>query len=97
MKTLSLAIAATLLALPAIAQPYAGASRNGPPGVIPGPYGFIIGGTNNTGGAPGLIMPRGATGADTIFTNSAVGSNVSRPELAVPNGSAGGGGGGASP
>ncbi|MDP4025215.1 hypothetical protein Q8W71_21530 [Methylobacterium sp. NEAU 140] len=90
MKALSLAIAATLLALPAVAQPYAGVSRGGAPGSIPGPYGFIVGGTNNTGGVKNLIMPRGATGADTVFTNSAVGGNAGRPELAVPNGSAGG-------
>ncbi|MGU3541303.1 hypothetical protein ACLBXP_25910, partial [Methylobacterium sp. A54F] len=41
-----------------------------------------------------LIIAPGATGADTIMTNSAAGGNASFPERAVPNASANGGGGG---
>ena len=47
---------------------------------------------NNTGGRPGRVISRGPTGASTISRNSAAGGNAQRPELAVPNGSAGGGG-----
>ena len=46
---------------------------------------------NNTGGRPGRVIARGATGASTITRSSAAGGNAQRPELAVPNGSAGGG------
>ena len=91
MKTFLLAsIATTLLATAAGAQPY---GRNPPPAAEP--YGFIVTG-NNTGGVRTVVIPRGATGADTYFSSSAVGGNASRPELAVPNGSAGGGSGGGS-
>jgi hypothetical protein len=49
---------------------------------------------NTTGNDPSLSISRGPNGADTITTNSAAGGNASRPEQAIPNGSAGGGGGG---
>lgn len=87
------ALATAALAGPAAAQP-SGYYGGPPPGAVRGNgYGFVIGG-NNTGGTRSVIIPRGATGADTYFSSSAVGGNVARPELAVPNGSAGGGGGG---
>lgn len=46
---------------------------------------------NTTGNDRDVIISRGATGADTITTDSAAGGNANRPEQAVPNGSAGGG------
>lgn len=48
--------------------------------------------TNNTGGRRSRTISRGATGADTVNTNSAAGGNASRPEQAVPNSSGGSGG-----
>lgn len=88
------ALGLAFLASSAIAQPIGPYGRRPPPG-YPGevPNGFVFGG-NNTGGTRSIIIPRGATGADTYFSSSAVGGNVARPELAVPNGSAGGAGGG---
>ena len=92
----SLAIAGALaLASPAVAQsPFSvGPSRLAPD--YPATTGSIEGITqNNTGGEADLVISRGPTGADTITGNSAAGGNAQRPELAVPNGSAGGGGGG---
>ena len=46
---------------------------------------------NTTGNDRDIVIAPGATGADTITTDSAAGGNASRPERAVPNGSAGGG------
>ena len=68
----------------ATAQPY--------PGARP----VITYNSNNTGGRGDRIISYGPTGADTVTTNSAAGGNASRPELAIPNGSAGGGGSGSS-
>jgi len=86
-------LSAAILAAMTFAGP-ASAQRGGPYGPDPrSPYDFAISG-NNTGGVRSVIIPRGATGADTYFSSSAVGGNVQRPELAVPNGSAGGGGNG---
>ncbi|TNC07664.1 hypothetical protein FF100_31815 [Methylobacterium terricola] len=48
--------------------------------------------TNTTGNVPDLLIAPGATGAETITTNSAAGGNARLPERPVPNGSAGGGG-----
>ena len=50
--------------------------------------------TNNTGSSRDVVISRDATGADAITNNSAAGGNASRPEQAIPNGSASGGGGG---
>jgi hypothetical protein len=69
-----------------------------PPG--PGPDGprttgaIITVQPNTTGNDRDVIIAPGATGADTITTNSASGGNASHPERAVPNGSAGSSGGG---
>jgi hypothetical protein len=87
---LSAATALTFLAglAPTAAQPL-------PAGIAPPPPGgFAIINRNNTGADVNVIIPRGATGADTYMSNSAAGGNASRPELAVPNGSTGGGSGG---
>ncbi|MBX9934140.1 MAG: hypothetical protein K2Y56_21905 [Methylobacterium sp.] len=87
-KILTFAAASCLLAAPALAQT----------GVLvrdPGRTGTVVQQQpNTTGNDPSLVISRGATGADTIVTNSAAGGNASRPEQAVPNGSANGGGGG---
>jgi hypothetical protein len=47
---------------------------------------------NTTGNDRDMVISRGATGADTVTTNSAAGGNAAKPEQAVPNGSANGGG-----
>jgi hypothetical protein len=47
---------------------------------------------NATGNDTNIAISRGATGADTATTDSAAGGNASRPEQAIPNGSANGGG-----
>ncbi|MGU3537570.1 hypothetical protein [Methylobacterium sp. A54F] len=75
-------------AAPAGAQPLYGQSPPGGRGVV------IQRQSNTTGNSNDLIIAPGATGADTIMTNSAAGGNASFPERAVPNGSANGGGGG---
>jgi hypothetical protein len=46
---------------------------------------------NTTGSDADIVVAPGATGAETITTNSAAGGNANLPERAVPNGSAGGG------
>ena len=77
---------AALTILPAVAQgPLHPAGRRG---VI------IQNQPNTTGNSTDVVISRGATGADTITTNSAAGGNATRPEQAFPNGSANGGGGG---
>lgn len=70
-----------LIAVPAFAQ--VGPSRE--PGVI------VQGEPNTTGNDENIVISRGATGADTVTTDSAAGGNASRPEQAIPNGSANGG------
>ncbi|MCJ2129259.1 hypothetical protein MKK51_10410 [Methylobacterium sp. E-045] len=50
--------------------------------------------TSTTGGRPGRTISRGATGADTVTSNSAAGGNSSQPARASGTGSAGGGAGG---
>jgi hypothetical protein len=46
---------------------------------------------NTTGNDRDVIIAPGATGTETITTDSAAGGNANLPERAVPNGSAGGG------
>jgi hypothetical protein len=46
---------------------------------------------NTTGNDADLVIAPGATGAETITTDSAAGGNANLPERPVPNGSAGGG------
>ena len=94
MQRLTLAaLVALTIATPALAQPYRGAPDGYPSPVPQDRYGYTPGGSNNTGGTRSVVISRGPTGADTVFSSSAVGGNVARPELAVPNGSAGGGSG----
>ncbi|WP_375410515.1 hypothetical protein [uncultured Methylobacterium sp.] len=89
MKTiLALAAAGSLLAAPAFAQRALDSRGPMETGTV------IQQQPNTTGNDPSLVISRGATGADTITTDSAAGGNASRPEQAVPNGSANGGGGG---
>lgn len=90
MKTPSILASAVALAvlttLPAAAQ-----------GLFPdeGRRGVIVQNQPNTTGNSGdLVISYGATGANTVTTNSAAGGNASRPEQAFPNGSANGGPGG---
>ncbi|WP_418291972.1 hypothetical protein [Methylobacterium durans] len=67
------------------------------PGPLPGarPPGVVIQNQpNTTGNSRDVVIAPGATGAETITTNSAAGGNASFPERAIPNGSANGGGGG---
>ncbi|KQO49533.1 hypothetical protein ASF24_09425 [Methylobacterium sp. Leaf86] len=72
--------------MPAFAQGLL--SPNGERGVV------IQNQPNTTGNSRDRVISYGATGADTVTTNSAAGGNASRPEQAIPNGSAGGGQGG---
>lgn len=89
MKTiLALAAAGSLLAAPAMAQRVLDSRGPMETGTV------IQQQPNTTGNDPSLAISRGATGADTITTDSAAGGNASRPEQAFPNGSANGGGGG---
>lgn len=67
---------------PTTAQPRPGS------GVIVTDDGSVTGGRDR-----GVTISRGATGADTITSNSAAGGNANQPERAVPQGSAGGGSG----
>lgn len=85
-KTIALALAASLLSLSALAQP----------ATVPGQTGgtIIQNQPNTTGNDRDVVISRGATGADTVTTDSAAGGNASRPEQAIPNSSAGGGSGG---
>ena len=68
-------------------------AQGGPvPGQLGGPGTVVTQQPNTTGNGRDLVIAPGATGADTITTNSAAGGNANLPERAVPNGSAGGGG-----
>lgn len=90
MKSLPILAGAVALALLTI-QPVAAQ------GVFPprGESGVIVQNQpNTTGNSRDTVISYGATGADTVTTNSAAGGNASRPEQAFPNGSAGGGQGG---
>ncbi|MDR7039282.1 MULTISPECIES: hypothetical protein [Methylobacterium] len=78
---------ALLGAAPAVAQTAPGLSAPEATGTViqQQPY--------TTGNRRDVIIAPGATGAETITTNSAAGGNANLPERAVPNGSAGGGSG----
>ena len=49
---------------------------------------------NTTGNEADMVTSFGATGADTVNSDSAAGGNANQPSRAFPNGSAGGGSGG---
>ncbi|KQT88958.1 hypothetical protein [Methylobacterium sp. Leaf466] len=85
---LTAAAACVLLAGPALAQDVRMDRMPNQTGTVVQPL------QNSTGNDGGVVISRGATGADTITTDSAAGGNASRPEQAIPNGSANGGGGG---
>ena len=90
MRCLPIAVSALALAMPMIfpataQQVFPSESQRG---VI------IQNQPNTTGNSHDKVISYGATGADTVTTNSAAGGNASRPEQAFPNGSAGGGTGG---
>ncbi|WP_232631746.1 hypothetical protein [Methylobacterium sp. Leaf118] len=74
---------------PASAQTTAPAA---PPQATPGAP--VSAGQNNTGADRNVTIPGGATGADTVQTDSAAGGNANQPSRAVPQGSGGGGSGG---
>lgn len=81
-KSIAFVLCASLTNLPAFAQPV----------VAPGQGGTVIQTQpNTTGNDRDVVISRGATGAETVTTDSAAGGNASRPEQAVPNSSAGGG------
>lgn len=84
-----------LLTLIILASPGATFAQPLVPGGLPRAPGAVIERQpNTTGNDRDKIIARGATGADTITTDSAAGGNAVHPERAVPNGSAGGGSGG---
>ncbi|MER2250094.1 hypothetical protein ABS772_09240 [Methylorubrum podarium] len=90
MKTVAMAICGFVLALAGFASLTISASsqpRTGS-GAIVTDDGNVTGGRNR-----GTTISRGATGADTVTSNSAVGGNANQPERAVPQGSGGGGSG----
>ena len=92
MKHGVLAAAAALVALPALAQD---GTRDMAPGRPPAAGGAVIQRQpNTTGNDQDVVIAPGATGADTVTTNSAAGGNANLPERPVPNGSAGGSSGG---
>jgi len=84
MKTLLLAGLATLMLSPAQAQSGTVPQRSGMDDAT------VVREPNSTGNDRDLVISRGATGADTIETDSAAGGNAGRPEQAIPNSSASG-------
>ncbi|GJD74654.1 hypothetical protein [Methylobacterium goesingense] len=84
MKTILLAGLATLMLSPALAQSGLPPRQAGTEGTI------VVREPNSTGNDRDVVISRGATGADTIETDSAAGGNAGRPEQAIPNSSAGG-------
>lgn len=87
MKNLAILSALALLVTsPAIAQGILFGSDPDTTGTV------IVPQNNTTGNDRSVIISRGATGADTIITDSAAGGNAGQPERAIPQGSANGGG-----
>lgn len=84
MKTLLLAGLATLMLSPALAQSGLVPRESGTAGAT------VVREPNSTGNDRDVVISHGATGADTIETDSAAGGNAGRPEQAIPNSSAGG-------
>lgn len=84
-----LSLIAGTLALAAAGLSPAVAQTTATPQAAPGAP--VTGGQNNTGNDRNVTIPRGATGADTVQTDSAAGGNAGQPSRAVPQGSAGGG------
>ncbi|MDR7037023.1 hypothetical protein J2X36_001767 [Methylobacterium sp. BE186] len=86
-KSIVIGALALGLATPALAQDRAVAPNPSPSGTV------IQGQSNTTGNSRDVIIAPGATGAETITTNSAAGGNAGQPSRAVPQGSAGSSGG----
>ena len=84
MKKFMLASVVLFAAAPAIAQSEA-PRQPGTTGTI------VVQEPNSTGNDRDVVISRGATGADTVTSDSAAGGNASRPEQAIPNSSGGGG------
>lgn len=87
-QMIPIAVAGALLAtaaVPGIAQGYSDPRRGFETGTV------VQQQPNTTGNNQGVVISRGATGADTFTSNSAAGGNASLPERAIPNGSGGGG------
>lgn len=87
-KTL-LTVAAGALATLALAQmtmPADARSRHSRKGTV------VTNAPNSTGGRSDRVIARGATGADTVQTNSAAGGNAGQPSRAVPQGGSSGSG-----
>lgn len=84
MKKFILASVVLFAAAPAIAQSEA-PRQPGTTGTI------VVQEPNSTGNDRDVVISRGATGADTVTSDSAAGGNASRPEQAIPNSSGGGG------
>ena len=85
MKKLILAGVAALTISPALAQSGMAPRQPGTTGTI------VVQEPNSTGNDRDVVISRGATGADTVTSDSAAGGNASRPEQAIPNSSGGGG------
>nr|WP_132254412.1 hypothetical protein [Methylobacterium segetis] len=89
-KLVTFSVLALVAACPAFAQ-------TGPSPRSPETTGTVITGVpNTTGNSRGLIIAPGATGAETITTDSAAGGNAGQPSRRVPQGGAGSGGHGGS-
>lgn len=86
-KLLLLASVALFAAAPAFAQDYAPRQTD-----TTGSITQIQ--PNTTGNDVDTVTSYGATGADTVNSDSAAGGNANQPSRAIPNGSAGGGSGG---
>lgn len=96
LSTTILAAACTLtFAGLAQAQAQAPAGQVAPaPGTAgPAATGTVAPSPNTTGNSPNVTIAPGPTGASTIQTDSAAGSNAGQPSRAVPQGSGGGGSG----
>jgi len=81
-KLFTLSVLALSIVGPAFAQGVPAAREPGARGTI------IERQSNTTGSDRDIIIAPGATGAETITTDSAAGGNAAQPSRAVPNGSA---------
>ncbi|WP_407520881.1 hypothetical protein [Methylobacterium oryzisoli] len=83
--------AAFSLTFAGFAQAQAPAGQVPPAPGTPGPAatGTVAPAPNTTGNSPNVTVAPGPTGASTIQTDSAAGSNAGQPSRAVPQGSGG--------
>ena len=80
MKFVLLVGASLFAAFPALAQ--------GTPPRQLGAAPLVVREPNSTGNDREVVTSRGATGADTVTSDSAAGGNAERPEQRIPNSSA---------